>query len=94
MSMFSVFQKIGGLVSGAKKAANIVGDVVEAAEILNRDEDHNGKPDLQDKMELLLAILVKAGKNHIEQLKKEFAEVKALALTIKAQLDEVRAGVK
>lgn len=94
MSMFSLFTKAGSLVESAKKVAEVGKKVAEAAEILNRDNDKNGKPDLQDKFEQLEAILAAAVKAHVEQAKKELEQIKALGAEILKQLDEVREGVK
>lgn len=94
MEMFAIFQKMGGVVSGVKKVAEVGKQVAEAAEILNRDEDHNGKPDIQDKFEKLDVLLKAAFEAHKKLLVEEIAALKVLGAEIMKHLSEVREGVK
>lgn len=84
MNVFGFIQKGADALKTAKL-------VFEKMEILLEDADHNGRPDIQEKVELAVNIAVDAGKRHFAEAKEDAKKVGEVLKEIKAKLEAIKA---
>lgn len=87
MNVLNIFNKVGD-------AVKVVKEVTEAVNVLLEDADHNGKPDIIEKLQAGADLITEKGKAALEEGKKLGAELQVIGGEVKELLDKVRKGKK
>lgn len=83
-----------GFIKKGKDLVNTAKALIEKANVLLEDEDHNGRPDIQDNFDKAVEFVVEKGKAHIALLKDEVKALGDILLKIKEKIDEVSVPAK
>lgn len=86
--------KIVDMFNKAANTVKVVKEVGEALGILLEDADHDGKPDILERVQEAVDLVVNVVKAHVAQVVVEVKQVKGILAEVKDKLDEVRAGAQ
>lgn len=86
--------KIVDMFNKAANTIKVVKEVGEALGILLEDADNNGKPDILERLQEAVDLIVGVVKAHVAQVVVEVKQVKGILVEVKEKLDEVRAGAQ